>query len=216
MDTISRIVKLEVFSDYTCPWCYVGWARLEQALASLPGGVSAEVVWRPFEIHPEVPPEGMPVEDLPYAPDVWARMQEALRKTAAAEGLTVGKRPKVSNTHRALAAGEYAQTEEPEHFPTFHKRLFEGYFAEGNDLGDPRVIDKLATEAGIDVPRMTVALDEGRYESALAEASREAGVMGITGTPTFVFDRRFARSGAQPAEALVGAFEMAFNHQKEQ
>jgi len=216
MDTKSRIVQLEVFSDYTCPWCYVGWARLEKALTSLSREVSVDVDWRPFEIHAEVPLEGMPVEDLPYAPDVWDRMQESLRQSAASEGLSVGMRPKVSNTHRALSAGAYAQAEEPEHFPAFHERLFKGYFAEGHDLGNPGVIGELATEAGIDAARMNTALDSGGYESALADASRDAGMMGITGTPTFVFDRRFATSGAQPAEALVGAFEAALNHQQEE
>lgn len=216
MDTGSRTVRLEVFSDYTCPWCYVGWARLEQALASLPSEATVDVDWRPFEIHPEVPPEGMPVEDLPYSPDAWARMQEALVQNAAAEGLTVGMRPKVSNTHRALVAGAYAQAEEPELFPVFHESLFKAYFALGHDLGDPEVVDRLAAEAGIDVSRMRLALDEGRYEGALAEASREAGAMGITGTPTFVFDRRFAASGAQPTEALLGGFEAALNHQQEE
>ena len=128
METVIRTVRLEVFSDYTCPWCYVGWARLEKALASLPETVVAEVEWRPFEIHPEVPTEGMPVENLPYSSEDWARMQEALRLSAEAEGLDVGKRPKVSNTHRALVAGAYVQTEEPSRFPDFHELLFKAYF----------------------------------------------------------------------------------------
>ena len=213
MDHVKRTVRLEVFSDYTCPWCYVGWARLEQALARLPAGLSVEVEWRPFEIHPEVPLAGMPVEDLPYAPDVWARMQAALRESAAAEGLDVGKRPKVSNTHRALTAGSYAQAEEPEHFARFHERIFKGYFAEGQDLGDPAVITRLAMDSGIDVSRMNAALDDDRYESILVETSREARVMGISGTPTFVFDRRFATSGAQPPEVLLRAFDEALSHE---
>ncbi|MDA0328309.1 MAG: DsbA family oxidoreductase [Gemmatimonadetes bacterium] len=216
MTTTTRTIRVEVFSDYTCPWCYVGWARLEKALAALPGHVAVEVDWRPFEIHPEVPPEGMPVEDLPYPPDVWARMQDALRESAAAEGLDVGKRPKVSNTHRALAAGAYVQAEEPERFPAFHERLFTGYFAEGQDLGDPSVVSSFAADAGVSVSNMTAALDEGRYESALAQTSAEARMMGITGTPTFVFDRRFATSGAQPTEVLLRAFEAAMNHQQEE
>jgi len=215
MEAVTRAVRLEVFSDYTCPWCYVGWARLEKALAGLPDEVSVDVEWRPFEIHPEVPLAGMPVEDLPYPPDVWARMQDALRRSAAAEGLDVGKRPKVSNTHRALAAGAYAQAEEPERFAGFHRRLFEGYFAEGHDLGDPAVVCRLATEADVDVSRMIEALDEGRYESTIKDTAHDARVMGISGTPTFVFDRRFAASGAQPTETLVRAFERALDRKEE-
>ncbi|MDX1493902.1 MAG: DsbA family oxidoreductase [Longimicrobiales bacterium] len=209
MSDDARTIRLEVFSDYTCPWCYVGWARLEKALERLPDGVEAEVEWRPFEIHPEVPPDGMPVEELPYPPDVWARMQEALRQNAEAEGLEVGQRPKVSNTHRALAAGSYAQAEEPERFPAFHEALFRGYFAAGRDLGDPEVVRALAGEAGLDVDAMESALEEGRYESAIEATGADARRMGITGTPTFVFDRRLAASGAQPTDVLLSAFEQA-------
>jgi len=214
--TLNEPVRLEVFSDYTCPWCYVGWARLEKALAALRDDVSVVVEWRPFEIHAEVPIEGMPVEDLPYAPDAWARMQEALRASAAEEGLDVGKRPKVSNTHRALAAGSYAQETEPDHFPAFHERLFKGYFAEGRDLGDAAVVDDLAADAGLDVDAMREALDDGRYEAALAAASNDARMMGITGTPTFVFDRSIATSGAQPVEVLLRAFEAAVKQRTEE
>jgi predicted DsbA family dithiol-disulfide isomerase len=209
---MTHAIRLEVFSDYTCPWCYVGWARLRTALRELSEEVVVDVDWRPFEIHPEVLPAGMPVEDLPYPRDVWARMQDTLRESAAAEGLEVGRRPKVSNTHRALLAGSYVQAEDAGVFEAFHERLFTGYFAEGHDLGDATVIDQLALEAGVDVPRLQEVLDGGQYESALVDATRDARMMGISGTPTFVFDRRFATSGAQPAEVLLSAFDEALNH----
>lgn len=202
-----RPIRLEVFSDYTCPWCYVGWARLEKALASLPEGRAIEVEWRPFEIHPEVPIEGMPVEELPYPPDVWTRMQDALRAAAEAEGLEVGNRPKVANTHRALVASAWVQSEAAELFPAFHEGLFTAYFAEGRDLGDPEVLVDVAVAAGVDPVALGAALDSGTYESAVSNAANDARQMGITGTPTFVFDRRLAASGAQPAEVLLQALE---------
>jgi len=179
-------IRLEIFSDYTCPWCYVGWARLEKALGRLPSDISVEV-----------------------AADVWAHMQESLRANAGAEGLEVGNRPKVSNTHRALLAGAWAQAEQSGAFPTFHERLFVGYFAEGRDLGDPAVVDDLAASAGIDVEAMRMAIDRGAWASTLADTTADARAMGITGAPTFVFDRRFATSGAQPVDVLLRAFEAA-------
>jgi len=209
-------VELEVFSDYTCPWCYIGWARLEQALREVPDGVEVDVSWRPFEIHPDVPLEGMPVEELPYSPDVWARMQEALARNAAAEGLEVGARPKVSNTHRALAAGAYAQAEEPARFPAFHQRLFRAYFAEGRDLGDPEVIETVAGSAGLDLARLGRALDGGSYDRAIAETGEDARRMGITGTPTFVFDRRLAAEGAQPVSVLRDALDRVVRARREE
>ena len=208
-------VTLDVYSDYTCPWCYVGWARLERALGQLPHGVGVEVAWRPFEIHPEVPPEGMSVEDLPYSPEQWQRMQEALRRSADDEGLEVGKRPMVSNTHRALVAGAYAQAEEPERFPTFHEALFRGYFAEGRDLGGPGVVADLARGSGLDVERMTDALEDGRYESELTATTEQARRLGITGTPTFVFGNRYSAVGAQPADVLLRAIDAVLEESEE-
>ena len=80
MTATRTTVNLDVFSDYTCPWCYVGWARLESALRRVPEGVNVDVRWRPYEIHAEVPPEGMPVEDLPYPPAVGANAGSAAPK----------------------------------------------------------------------------------------------------------------------------------------
>ena len=202
---MSDAVRVDVFSDYTCPWCYVGWARLEKAIAALPDEVETEVWWHPLEIHPEVPPEGMPVEELPYPPDVWERMQEALRQSAAAEGLEVGNRPKVSNTHRALMAGAYAQEEEPERFAAFHEGLFRAYFAEGNDLGSDEVLLDVAEVAGLEMDAFRSALAEGSHEAVLAETSRLAAELRIASTPTFVFGQRYAAVGAQSAELLAEA-----------
>lgn len=206
MNEPLRTIRLEVFSDYTCPWCYVGWARLEKALQQVPDGVRVEVEWRPFEIHAEVPLEGMPVEKLPYPPEQWAAMQESLRQHAAEEGLDVSKRPKVSNTHRALMAGAWARAEVPDFFPAFHEALFSGYFAEGRDLGDPAQVRFLATRVGLDPDAMDAALDSGRYESALSDTATRARHFGISGTPTFLFEERYVASGAVPSDALVGAF----------
>ncbi len=131
-----------------------------------------EVRWRPYEIHAAVPPEGMPVEDLPYSPEQWARMQEALRQSAGEEGLEVGKRPKVSNTHRALMAGEYARVEEPERFPVFHEVIFKAYFAQGHDLGDPAVVEDVARSCGLDVAPARLRARHLRRETRLERIGR--------------------------------------------
>ena len=108
-----------------------------------------------------------------------------------------------------MAAGAYAQSEEASRFPDFHERLFKGYFAEGHDLGDPAIVDRLAADVG----PMRAAIDSGRYESALSVTNRDASMMGISGTPTFVFDGRFVASGAQPSEVLIQGFESALSHE---
>ena len=211
----KTVIPVQVFSDYTCPWCYIGTRRLERLrkeLAEDPGhspDVELDVRWEPFEIHPEVPADGMPVEDLGYPEERWKAMQEHLRVQARQEGLEMGNRPKVSNTHEALAASAWAQDEESDRFPCFHRALFRAYFTEGRDLGDREVILDVAGACGLPVSDLEEALEEGRYDPVLEETAREARRAGITGTPSYVFDDRYLAVGAQPVERLRGVLDRA-------
>lgn len=202
-------LRVEVYSDYTCPWCYVGLPRLERAREQLEGRAELDVTWRPFEIHPEVPEEGMPVEELSYSEEEWERMMEHLRRQAREEGLEVGARPRVSNTHEALMAGTWVQSERPERFDAFHEAMFRAYFAEGRDLGDRAVLREVAEEVGLDGDELEAALDRGAGEEEIEATRREARRLGISGTPTFVFGGTHAAVGAQPTEALRRAAEQA-------
>lgn len=208
-DGADRKLDVQVFSDYTCPWCYIGHARLERLRRGLRGEVDLAVTWRPFEIHPDVPAEGMPVEDLPYSREQWETMMERLREQAADEGLEIGSRGLVSNTHEALMAGTWAQEQRPDRFPALHEGLFRAYFAEGRDLGRRSTLREVADSAGVDPEALDAALDAGAGEDALRETSREARRLGISGTPTFVFGGTHAAVGARPVEALREAVDEA-------
>lgn len=206
---MKKQLDVEVYSDYTCPWCYIGLERLEQLETELAGEIELRVQWRPFEIHAEVPPAGMPPSALGYPPDRWAAMVANLRRQAEAEGLEIAALERVANTHRALLAGAYAEAEEPERFEQFHRALFRAYFGEGRNIGDPAVIREVAGTAGIDVERMDAALQAGTYEDDLARTTADAGRYGITGTPTFVFGGRHGAVGAQPVAELKRVAERA-------
>jgi len=205
----ERVLPVAVFSDYTCPWCYVGTARLDRLREELAGEVVLQVEWMPFEIHPEVPPEGLPLSALGFPPAQLEMMTAHLRRQAEAEGLPMAHHSRLANTHAALVASAYAQAEEPERFEAFHHALFRAYFGEGRNLADPAVLREVAGESGIDVERMDAALAEGRYEAALRETTDTARRLGITGTPTFVFGRRYAAVGAQSVEELRRVAERA-------
>ena len=210
----APILPVSVYSDCTCPWCYIGSARLDQLKEQLAGQIELQVEWKPFEIHPEVPPEGMPVEALPYPREQWEAMTANLRRQAEAEGLEMANRASVSNTHRALVASAYVQAEEPERFHAFHHALFRAYFGEGRDLGDPAVVNELAAEPGVNVERMEAALEAGQYEGALRATAETARRLGITGTPTYVFGERYGAVGAQPVEELRRVAERAVAEQQ--
>lgn len=205
----ARRVQVQVFSDYTCPWCYIGHARLERLRDRARDELELDVTWRPFEIHPEVPPDGMPVEELPYSREQWETMMERLREQAGDEGLEIGARPFVSNTHEALMAGTRVQAERPDRFPAFHEGLFRAYFSEGRDLGDRSVILDVARASGLDPDELDAALDEGAGEDALEETRGEARRLGISGTPTFVFGGTHAAVGARRVEDLRRTAEKA-------
>lgn len=213
MKSERPVLNVSVYSDYTCPWCYIGAARLEQLKEELGDEVELRTEWKPFEIHPEVPQEGMPVDALPYPRAHWEAMVAQLRQQAASEGLEMTELKTVANTHRALVASAYVQAEEPERFEAFHHNLFRGYFGEGRNIADPAVLREIALESGVDAGRMEEALGTGRYERELADTTATARRLGITGTPTFVFGDRYGAVGAQPVEELRRVAERALVEQ---
>lgn len=209
-------VRVSIYSDYTCPWCFIGAKRFEQAGEELSDEVDLQVKWMPFEIHPEVPPEGMPVEQLGYPKEQFERMQEYLSEQAEAEGLTVVKREMVANTHDALAAATFVQNKDPEHFDDFHRGLFRAYFSEGRNLNDVDVLMDVARESGADPEAVAQLVESGSYDDAIAATGEMARRLGITGTPTFVFESEFAVVGAHPVETLRDAVREVLGKKAEQ
>lgn len=180
--------------------------RLEQAVELTSDRARIDVSWKPFEIHPEVPPEGMPLSALSYTSGELSAMIDNLKRHAAGEGLDfsgIGIERGIVNTHRALLAGCYAQQEEPAHFSKFHHALFHAHFTEGRNINDDSVLENLAQSSGLDAARMIKALDTGAFEEALQETAAKAAGTSITAVPTFHLDGRYLIVGAQPVEAIA-------------
>jgi predicted DsbA family dithiol-disulfide isomerase len=170
------------------------------------------IAWRPFEIHPKVPPAGMPLSALGYDPDDLAEAMANLGRQAAVEGIKFAPRSPASllaNTHRALAASAIVQAEDPGRFEVFHHALFHASFGELRDIGDPSVLHGIAASLGLDATRLDAALAAGAGEAALREATEEAHRRRITAVPAFVFGGREVIIGAYPAKALLQAAERA-------
>lgn len=195
----SAPVRVHVYYDFSCPFSYVADARLTRLRAELP---AIRVAWRPLEIRPEVPRDGLraarPGEE---GPEGWRESVTRARELAEEEQLPFREPDLVPNTHEALQAGEFAKDLSGAAFRRLRRSLFRAYFREGRDLGDREVLLAAAEEAGADPEALRLALEDGRYEVELREAEREAERYGVTGTPTLLFGR-FKVVGAAPPDVL--------------
>lgn len=184
--------------------------RLEQAVELVSDRARIDVSWKPFEIHPEVPSEGMPLSALSYTSGELSAMIDNLKRHAAGEGIDfsgIGIERGIVNTHRALLAGCYAQQEESAHFSKFHHALFHAHFTEGKNINDDGILENLAKSSGLDAARMMEALDSGTFEEVLRETAAKAARMTITAVPAFHLDGRYIIVGAQPVEAIAKVVE---------
>jgi predicted DsbA family dithiol-disulfide isomerase len=190
-DDSARPFKILAIWDYICPWCYIGLKRIQQ----LEKEFEIEVEWQPYELHPEIPPEGMPVQGLFGDTARAAAYFDNLRAYAAAAGIDLKRPVLIANSRQALEAAELARDHGG--FDAYHPALFRAYFEEGRDIGDPDVLCGLASECGLDAAALREALRSQRYSSLVERRMEEARQRGMSGTPNFVFDGRFTLLGAQ-------------------
>ena len=204
-------LKVEVFSDVACPWCYVGERRLARALAAFPQADRVEVVFRPYQLDPTLPETPAPLRER-LAEKFGAQLDAVLRQTAAAaagDGLELRFDRALSvNTltaHRLLRLAEREGGAEVQR--ALAERLFAAHFTDGRNVADPAVLAELAAAVGLDRARVEayLASDEGLAEvrGEIAHAQR----LGIRAVPTFVFDGRYAVQGAQPPSAFLQVLE---------
>ncbi len=202
---------VEVWSDLICRWCYLGKRRLEEALERFPHRDRVDVVWRSFELEPDAPAIAASRASLlvtRYGMSEQAAAERDAHMTALAAEAGLAYRPdlaQLGNTfdahrvlHAARAAGLQAEAKE---------RLLRAYFTEGRALTDADTLVELAAEAGLDPARARAALADGSFSADVRADEREAQELGITGVPFFVLHRRYAVSGAQPADLLLQALE---------
>ncbi|HEY0202737.1 MAG TPA: DsbA family oxidoreductase [Acetobacteraceae bacterium] len=201
-------MRLDVLSDPICPWCHIGRRHMQAALAELAGqGMRFTVAWRPFQLNPDMPVGGMPREDYRRAKfgslERSRELDAQVAAAAAAAGLTINfaamrRTPNTLAAHRLIRfAGPAGLQDE------VVGRLFEDYFVNGRDLGNPAVLADAAAACGLDRPAVAEYLsgDTGSAEiRSEDQALRSAGVQGV---PTFVLDDHMLFSGAVAAPAFA-------------
>lgn len=195
--TDKTSVEVAVYSDYICPFCYIGYLRLEK----LRDEYDLDVDWRFLEIHPDNPPEGKPVSELGYPLRQWQMMMDNLSRMAEEEGVTLAERTFTTNSRRALKLAEAVRQYQPDVFETLNRQLYEAYFLRRENIGDPEVLRALADVCGVEPALVDRAWDEPGFEAMLTRNQESAARLGVGGTPTYVFgDRVF--SGAVPVALL--------------
>ncbi|HZK31474.1 MAG TPA: DsbA family oxidoreductase [Corynebacterium sp.] len=207
-------MKIDIWSDYICPFCTVGERHLALALENFSGAVDVEITWRSFQLDPSAPTE--PTEK---APEYLTRtkgmsaaqveeMNSGLAERAAAIGLDYRWRDSVvANTFDAHRVGHLARAAEKG--TEWDAAVKQGFFTEGRNVADHSQLKEFAATVGLDPGRVAEVLDSDEYATDVAQEIAMGRQLGVQGVPFFVFDGRLAISGAQPVELFEQALTQA-------
>ena len=209
----DRGLTIEIYSDVVCPWCYIGKRRLERALDQLNGAAQTRITWRPFQLNPTMPKDGMDRTTYLAAKfgslDAFRQMEEHVLAAGAAERVpfafeNVARTPNTFMAHRLIWYAEQQGRQD-----AVVESLFRGYFTEGADIGSVPVLGQLASRAGLDAAAVESFLqsEEGTTEVKAEEATGHR--LGIRGVPYFVINGSISISGAQPPDIFVSAIQQA-------
>lgn len=210
-------LRIEIWSDIACPWCYVGKRHLEDALARFPHRDEVEVVWRAFELDgsaPRVQDTSVSyIERLSRKLGTSVAQAEAMIRrmtdVGAADGIEFRfDRVRPGNTfdaHRVLHLAHDRGVQD-----AVKERFLRGYMTEGEAIGDREVLVRLGAEAGLDAGEVRAVLASDRYAREVRADETQARELGITGVPFFVLAGRYALSGAQPSDTILRGLERAY------
>lgn len=197
---------ITVFTDYICPFCFIGDLRLEK----LRDVYDLKINWRFVEIHPDNPSQGRPVEELGYSLDQWQEMMGELGKMAQQEGIMLSPHSYTTNSHHALLLAEAAKAAGKEIFYRLNRRIFAAYFVEGQNIGDLAILRALARSCQLPDELIERAWQDPDYELCLKQNLALAIKAEVTGVPTFFIGKR-KLVGAIPEASLRAAAANSVN-----
>lgn len=205
---MSKSIRIDLVSDVVCPWCIIGYKRLEKALAMVADKVDAEIHWHPFELNPKMPEGG---ENLRahLAAKYGTTLEGSIkaRDNLTRMGAELGFRfdyfdeMKMFNTFKAHQLLHYAREQGKD--TELKLRLFSAFFGERKEIDQTEVLVAEAEAVGLDGSESRALLEDGRYAGVVREEAQAWMARGVQGVPTFVFNNKFAVSGAQDPVTLA-------------
>ncbi|EKE77650.1 MULTISPECIES: DsbA family oxidoreductase [Oceanibaculum] len=209
-------MRLDIFSDVICPWCFIGKRRLERALQlrPMPG---LEIRWRAFQLNPGMPKEGMDRQayvEAKFGSEMRARqIYDTIRRVGSSENIPfdfekIKRTPNTVDAHRLIRYAYDSQLQEP-----VTEALFQAYFLEGQDIGDKEVLFEIGTAQGLPAAELRPFLDGIEHKAEVEAECTTANRIGINGVPCFVLNGKYGLSGAQEPEALFPMFDLALQEE---
>jgi predicted DsbA family dithiol-disulfide isomerase len=201
-------VKIDFVSDIVCPWCAVGLHSLEQAIARLDGAVQVEMHFRPFELNPDMPPEGQEIvehltQKYGISPEQVAANGQVLRERGAALGFTFNSRARTYNSFDAHRLLHWAEAEGKD--LALKHALLRAYFTDGLDISDHGTLVRIAAAAGLPGARAAEILQGNDYAAEVRAEEKFYLDLGISGVPSVILNDRHLIQGGQPPELFERA-----------
>lgn len=207
---MTQHLKIDFVSDVSCPWCAIGLYALKQAVANLGDQVAVDLHFQPFELNPNMPPEGQDitehiVQKYGSSPQQLAQSREAIRARGAEVGFTfdMGLRGRIYNTFDAHRLLHWAELEGRQ--LELKQALFKAYFTDGKNPGDHAVLTAAAGAAGLDVARAAEILASGEFADEVRAQEAFYQDAGIHAVPAVIVNDRHLIQGGQPVEAFEQA-----------
>lgn len=204
---MSKLLKIDVYTDVVCPWCLVGSARLDNAIAALPDDVEVVVENHPFYLDPNTPDEGVVVADMlrkKYGKDpkeMWERVESEAKK--AGIDLDLSQQPRMFPTKKVHTITRLAKPLGVQH--ELANAIANAYFLEHRQVNDDNVLADIAVEYGFDRGDALDAMNDENELAITEKLANDAAARGIRGVPFFVFGEKYALSGAQPDDVFKQA-----------
>jgi predicted DsbA family dithiol-disulfide isomerase len=204
-------MRIDIVSDAICPWCYIGKRRLEKALEMAPQP-ELEIGWRPFQLNPEMPVEGIDRKAYlraKFGDDAGGKNYDRITGIGQEVGIPfafdlIRRTPNTILAHRLIRYATREKQQDP-----MVEALFRGYFTAGKDIGDPETLAEIAAATGLDAAAVHAYLAGTEDDETIRSEDAFARQIGISGVPCFIIDRQYAISGAQRPEAFLEVFEIA-------